>query len=280
MDAPAVLRVTGTEGDLEQIEALLWWHNAESVATLGEPTGNPLATMVIAAGFTSAIAANDAASALRWETEVHELRDDEWLDAWRDHAVPVPVGSTLIIVPSWLDAPATDRMVISIDPGRSFGSGAHPSTVLALAEIERLCAERTIESVLDVGCGSGVLAIGAVLLGAHRAVGVDIDPIAQLATAENSVRNGCADRMRIAGDELADVGAQRFDLTVANIARPVIRSIWQPLLASAPNVILSGLLVDQAHELGEAARANGRCALVTDPLDGWAAVVIEDSDWA
>jgi ribosomal protein L11 methylase PrmA len=164
----------------------------------------------------------------RWPAEVTTVDVDGALDAWRAFARPVTVGRRLRVRPPWLAAgPRAAAVEVLIDPGRAFGSGAHASTRLALAAIERLV--RGGERVLDAGCGSGVLGVAALALGASQAVGVDRDPDAVVASRANAARNGLADRFTVTGRSLGEVAAAGppFDLVAANLLLP-------DLLAGAP----------------------------------------------
>ena len=119
--------------------------------------------------------------------EIRSIQDENWVDAWKGHYRPVPIGKKLIIVPAWLAPEVGDRTAIRIDPGMAFGTGTHPSTRLCLELIEdiqdAIVDPEEIE-VIDMGCGSGILAIGALKLGAGRALGVDVDPGAVQAARE------------------------------------------------------------------------------------------------
>jgi ribosomal protein L11 methyltransferase len=159
--------------------------------------------------------------------------------------------------------------VLELDAGRAFGSGSHPSTRLALAALDELMQGG--EVVADIGCGSGVLAVGAVLLGAARAVAVDIEPVARAVTAANALRNGVADRVTVAGATIHDL-AEAVDIAVANIGAAALTAIASDLEALAPLIVLSGLLADQA---GPVAAGFERCtATVSAPIDGWVALVL------
>ena len=159
---------------------------------------------------------------------VRRVDDADWLNNWKKTYRPIPVGSRLMIVPSWeRDTEAEGRTKLILDPGMAFGTGAHHTT--------RMCRElidgnvRTGDAVADLGCGSGILSIAALLLGAKEAVAVDIDPLAKDIALENAGRNGIGpDRYRLyTGDVLTDealragIGGQ-YDITVANIVADVI----------------------------------------------------------
>ncbi len=254
------VHVTVAAADAELAADALW--QAGAVAVEERP-----GELVAAAADGGDPAALLAAVAGRWPAVVEEVDLDAALDAWRDHAVAVPVGSRLLVHPPWVPVPpaaAAGRQVMTIDPGRAFGHGAHPSTRLALAGLDDLV--RGGERVLDLGCGSGVLAIAAVMLGARGAIGVDVDPAARAATAANAARNGVADRVTVvaAAEELAPVALTgRHDLVVANLLLPEHRTlapVAAAALAPGGTAVVSGLLVGQR---GDVAAAYGAVGLAT-----------------
>ncbi len=122
------------------------------------------------------------------------IADQNWMEAWKEHYKPIPIGKRLIIVPVWLELPEAERIPIRIDPGMAFGTGTHPTTQLCLELIEeQYPAEgEGPRSVIDVGCGSGILSIAALKVGAESALGVDIDPASVKASRENAQANGIA----------------------------------------------------------------------------------------
>ena len=163
-----------------------------------------------------------------------ETKDDDWLDAWKAFWQPTPIGERLLVVPAWEDAEAEGRVKLFLDPGRTFGSGTHVTTKLCLAAIERLV--RGGEKVADLGCGSGILAIAALKLGAKSAFACDLEPDCPAVVAENLARNAVpAERCVVRrGDLLTDeaLAAEMgggYDLILANIVSDVI-------LALAPRV--------------------------------------------
>jgi ribosomal protein L11 methyltransferase len=180
---------------------------------------------------------------------VHELRpvpDEDWVAKSREQFVPIRVSSHLWIVPTWRQAPEPDAINLVLDPGLAFGTGAHPSTRLCLQWLEHSIAGG--ETVLDYGCGSGILTIAALKLGARRAVGVDIDPDAVGTARANARRND------VAGEFLEACAPLTFtaDVVIANIlANPL--KVLAPMLASrcrrGGQIALSGILSDQASEV-------------------------------
>ena len=180
---------------------------------------------------------------------VHELRsvpDEDWVARSREQFGPIRVSATLWIVPTWRSPPEPDAINLVLDPGLAFGTGSHPTTRLCLQWLERSIAGG--ETVLDYGCGSGILAIAALKLGARRAVGVDIDPDAVATARANARRNG------VAGEFLEDCAPFTFtaDVVIANIlANPL--KLLAPILASrcrhGGQIALSGILPDQIGEV-------------------------------
>ncbi|MCY4248592.1 MAG: 50S ribosomal protein L11 methyltransferase, partial [Chloroflexi bacterium] len=128
------------------------------------------------------------------EPVYRQLREDDWAQAWKAHYQPLRIGRRLLIRPRWIDVtPAQGDIVIALDPGMAFGTGTHPTTQLCLQALERVIQHG--QSALDIGCGSGILSIAAVKLGARRALALDIDPIAVAAARDNAIYNDVAQRI-------------------------------------------------------------------------------------
>lgn len=187
-----------------------------------------------------------------WPINVLEVDENASLDHWRDYARPEPAGDGFVIVPSWIPHATRGighRKPVLIDPGRSFGSGSHVTTRLCVGALERLVHPDDL--VLDLGCGSGVLSIVAVLLGAEVVVAVDIDPSAVTATQSNADANAVEDqRIRVSATPIEDIDF-RFDVVVANIGVRVLTESAQAIAAKvAPggHLVLAGLLDDQLDQ--------------------------------
>ncbi|MEX2626536.1 MAG: 50S ribosomal protein L11 methyltransferase [Ilumatobacteraceae bacterium] len=212
----------------------------------------------------------------RWRWHTVDI-DDSVAESWRAHATPSCITSDLVVVPAWLDpdravggGPGTT--VVRIDPGSAFGLGAHPTTVLTLRALRR--ASWPGATVLDVGCGSGVLAVGAAMSGASHVEAIDISSAAMAATHENAARNGVSDRVTASTTPLADV-AGTFDIVTANILAPALIELAADLrrvTAADGLLIVSGVLAD-GHDHVLEALAPMR---VDDRLgrEGWVAIIL------
>lgn len=200
--------------------------------------------------------------------EVERLEDQEWERSWMDNFQPMRFGQRLWIVPSWHEAPEPEAVNLLLDPGLAFGTGTHPTTSLCLQWLDGEPVQGL--QVLDFGCGSGILAIAALLLGAERAVGTDIDVQALEASRENANRNGI-DPARFPLYLPADLPGEPADVVVANIlAGPLVGLAEQitRLTRIGGRLALSGILAEQA-EVVRAAYAGCFDLEPTATLDGW-----------
>jgi ribosomal protein L11 methyltransferase len=200
--------------------------------------------------------------------EVERLEDQEWERSWMDNFQPMRFGQRLWIVPSWHEAPEPEAVNLLLDPGLAFGTGTHPTTSLCLQWLDGEPVQGL--QVLDFGCGSGILAIAALLLGAERAVGTDIDVQALEASRENANRNGL-DPARFPLYLPADLPAEPADVVVANIlAGPLVGLAEQitRLTRIGGRLALSGILAEQAEDV-RAAYAGCFDLEPTATLDGW-----------
>lgn len=202
------------------------------------------------------------------EHHVERIEDQDWERSWMDGFQPMRFGQRLWIVPSWHAAPEPDAVNLLLDPGLAFGTGTHPTTALCLEWLDSQKLDNC--SVIDFGCGSGILAIAALLLGAPQAVGTDIDPQALEASRDNASRNGI-DPARFPVYLPTDMPQQPADVVVANIlAGPLVSLAPQitALVKGGGRLALSGILAEQAEEV----RAAYAGAFDLDPTavkDGW-----------
>lgn len=193
------------------------------------------------------------------------VRDSDWENNWRQYYQPIEVGERLVVVPEWLDAPADGRLPLRLDPGLIFGTGSHATTRMCLEAIETLAGSG--KRVLDLGCGSGILSIGALVLGCREAVGCDIDPKAPDVAMDNAALNGIgADRFRVyAGDILSDKGMRAalgtgFDIVLANIVADVIlplAPLSREFLAPGGTFVTSGIIEGRQEEIAHALKKAG-----------------------
>jgi ribosomal protein L11 methyltransferase len=268
-------------GEADLAADALWRVGAIAIEERETPRGVVLMAGVAAgADITRLLAAVDGI----WPAEVVAVDIGSALDAWRAFARAVPVGERLLVRPPWLPAgPHKAAVDVLIDPERAFGSGAHASTRLALALLERLV--RGGERVLDAGCGSGVLGIAALALGAAEAVGVDHDPAAVAASGANAARNGVGDRFTVTASPLDRVvhAEAPFDLVTANLLLPDLLAVAPALraaLAADGALVVSGVLVEQRPPVIATASRLGLTQVGEETADGWLAATFAGSTGA
>jgi len=185
--------------------------------------------------------------------DVSSITEEDWSSNWKEHFKPLRVGSRLVIKPTWESFPVTtDDIILELDPGMAFGTGAHPTTVLCLSMLEKYLTSamnngaKTL-SVLDVGTGSGILSIAAVKLGVERVTAIDIDPEAVRVAEENCLLNKVDSAVSVS-DEPLQVVQGRYDIVLANIlAEELVRMAPELVRKMAPGgtLILSGILVEK-----------------------------------
>ncbi len=273
------LHVDVPERRAEEVAAELWDLGAEGLeerdaTTLDRPEREGTITLV--AYFPEDAEAKRVARAMkrRFPARVEYVVGDEWRDAWREHFKPARLGPRLVIRPSWETVrELPGDVVLTIDPGHAFGSGTHESTRLVLRELDRRI--RGGERVLDVGCGSGILSVAALLLGASRARAVDVDPDAIEVTRDNARLNGVASRLDASTTDVARLRGHH-DVVVANIEARVLVPLASAIsarLAPGGCLVLSGILRGQEQEV-RAAYPDLRLRLV--PAEGeWVALVLQ-----
>ncbi len=211
-----------------------------------------------------------------------QLKNEDWSLSWKKSWEPDPVGQSILILPAWLDVPEKflERKIIRLDPGSAFGTGSHPST--------RLCIEALDDNppagkvIADIGCGSGILSLTALKLGAKSTFSVDTDSLAISATKINSALNDFSENLlNVFLGSIEEVEAnmprKKIDLVLCNILAPVIKSIgtgFEKIIGHKGKVILSGLLVEQIEELQEFFLPLGWKVLEIKMKDQWALMVL------
>jgi ribosomal protein L11 methyltransferase len=218
-----------------------------------------------------------AAMPTTWPYRFVEL-DDTAADTWREFAKPTHISPTLVITPKWVTYECSvGERVISIDPGATFGMGDHPTTVLSLQALEALVGDGDV--VLDVGCGSGVLAIASLLVGAERAVGIDINPASVEVSRANAQSNGVNDRLSVSNAPLSEVAAEyprEFDVVFANILAPALIELAPDLkhcLKPSGHLVISGILATNYDHVLAALLPLQVVAVATK--DVWAAITLQ-----
>lgn len=253
------------EAEAEVVADALWAAGASAVGE--EPEG---AVLVLTADLDSC-----PPGLASWRHEV-TVDDGAWWEGWRPFARAATAGP-FIVRPPWVDADVPDgALELVLDAGRAFGTGAHPSTALALRAVAGLTHPGT--SLLDVGCGSGALAIGAALLGAGRVVAVDIDPEAVRSTLANAGRNGVEACIEVLAGGVG-LAHGTFDVVVANLGAPLVLELADDLLARlAPGgaLVLSGMLGDLDERIRRAYPAAAVVERTSE--DGWTCTVLRSRE--
>jgi ribosomal protein L11 methyltransferase len=211
------------------------------------------------------------------------LKEEDWEQAWKAHYRPIPIGERFVIVPAWSPIPEGDRMPLILDPGIAFGTGMHPSTRLCLIALESHLQPG--HSVVDLGCGSGILSIAAARLGAGRVLGLDIDPLAVQTARENVKRNQVGRQVEVQAGSLEHLLATgtktspMAQLLLANILAPTLQKMIASGLSEAVvpggTFILSGILDKQVEPLLTTCEQHGFELVEILPENDWRALVLK-----
>ena len=264
------LKINTTGNDAETLSDALIESGAVSVTfqdTHDNPVFEPLPGETLLWGDTDAIGLYDAETDMAevvailenepllgkgFVHKIEQLEDKDWEREWMDNFHPMRFGERPWICPSWRDVPDPDAVNVMLDPGLAFGTGTHPTTAMCLQWLDSL--DLTDKTVIDFGCGSGILAIAALKLGAKHVVGIDIDPQAIQASRDNAERNGVSERLSLylPKDQPENLSA---DVVVANILAGPLREL-APLISVLPvaggHLGLSGVLASQAQSVADA----------------------------
>lgn len=206
-----------------------------------------------------------------------EVDDEDWSTSWKKYYKPIEIAENIIIKPSWEEyTQSDDDIVIELDPGMAFGTGTHETTSMCARFLNKYLSE--MDSVLDVGCGSGILSIIAAKLGAKSVTAVDIDSVAVRVANENSVLNGTDNVVTISAGIIQDLDKNKNDLIVANIIASVIVNIAKEVklrLKEDGLFITSGIIKERKEEVIEAYTSIGFKHIDTEELGEWVAMVFK-----
>ena len=203
------------------------------------------------------------------------VEQEDWQNAWKQYYHAMDIGQRLAIVPGWEEYD-TDRTVITMDPGMAFGTGTHETTSLCLETLDELVQGG--ERMLDIGTGSGILAIAALKLGAKEAEGVDIDPMCVRTAGENAQRNGVAERLTVLVGDLSDKASGVYDIITANIVAAAILSLAPAvpaLMAPGAKFIASGIIDERRDEVLDGLKAAGLRPVQVKEKRGWVCIICE-----
>ena len=253
-------------------EDLLQKDRAESIVHIYIEEGNNPAEAV------SFISDRLNAEKIAFRIETDGCSEEDWADKWKAFFKPTPVGERLFVRPIWIDDyDAGDRAVLNIEPGAAFGTGTHDTTRLCLETLDKIIKDG--DTVLDIGCGSGILAIASMLLGATEGFGVDIDELAVKTAKENGKMNGLDEpELKFVCGDLADKVTKQYDVVVANIVADIIilfstqvRAFMKP----GAKFIASGIIDTRADEVVAALQSAGLKLVERIEQGGWVCLVCE-----
>lgn len=231
-----------------------------------EPGAQPAETLAV-------VQARMEAAGIAYTVETEGIEQEDWQNGWRKYYHPLEIGRRLAVVPSWQEYD-TARVKLLLDPGLAFGTGGHETTSLCLEALDELVQGG--ERMLDIGTGSGILAIAALKLGAASAEGVDIDPVAVRTAVENAALNQVEDRFSGLVGDLSDQARGTYQIITANIVANAIISLSPAvpgLLAEGGHFIASGIIDTRADEVEEALRAAGLAVAARKEKRGWVCFV-------
>ena len=231
-----------------------------------EPGASPVETLAL-------IAARMEAAGIPYTAETEGVEQEDWQNGWRKYYHPMDIGQHLAIVPSWQEYD-TDRVKLILDPGLAFGTGGHETTSLCMEALDERV--KGGERVLDIGTGSGILAIAALKLGAASAEGVDIDPVAVRTAGENAALNGVADKLTVLVGDLSDKASGKYDIITANIVANAIMSLAPAvpgLMADSGVFIASGIIDSRKDEVLAALKAAGLAVQEVKEKRGWECIL-------
>ncbi|MBE6800285.1 MAG: 50S ribosomal protein L11 methyltransferase [Ruminococcaceae bacterium] len=253
-------------------EDLLQKDRAESIVHIYIEEGNNPAEAV------SFISDRLTAEKIDFRIETDGCSEEDWADKWKAFFKPTPIGDRLFVRPIWIDDyDAGDRVVLNIEPGAAFGTGTHDTTRLCLETLDKIIKDG--DTVLDIGCGSGILAISSMLLGAQEGFGVDIDELAVKTAKENGKMNGFDEpELKFVCGDLADKVTKQYDVVVANIVADIIilfSTQVRAFMKQGAKFIASGIIDTRADEVVSALQSAGLKLIERIEQGGWVCLVCE-----
>ena len=253
-------------------EDLLQKDRAESIVHIYIEEGNNPAEAV------SFISDRLTAEKITFRIETDGCSEEDWADKWKAFFKPTPVGERLFVRPIWIDDyDSGDRAVLNIEPGAAFGTGTHDTTRLCLETLDKIIKDG--DTVLDIGCGSGILAIASMLLGATEGFGVDIDELAVKTAKENGKMNGLDEpELKFVCGDLADKVTKQYDVVVANIVADIIilfSTQVRAFMKQGAKFIASGIIDTRADEVVTALQSAGLKLVERIEQGGWVCLVCE-----
>lgn len=208
--------------------------------------------------------------------EIATVNDEDWKDKWKQYFKPARVSERIVVKPTWetYAAESEKDLIIELDPGMAFGTGTHPTTTMCLRLMEQDLPKEGA-SVMDVGCGSGILSIGAALLGAVRVLAVELDPLALEVTSNNIIVNKLEDAIQVKQGNLTSEIEESFDVIVANLTADLICRLSRMVndqLNPGGRLIVSGILEEQSKRVEDCLNVAGFQVKSRLELDGWCAM--------
>lgn len=274
----AILTLMIAQCDAERISDWVAEHLARTVVELKQPGGTEC---VLEIYFDNPIEAEIAARALEMfpvkGRSVREYADEEWAESWKKHFKPMDIGQRLRVVPPWLAGSANGRIEVVINPGLSFGTGNHFTTRFCLEQLDRFVPQSGAKTMLDVGTGSGVLAIAAVKLGVEKALGVDFDPVCVECSQENAEANGVAAQVAFRQHDITHGWPdEKYDIVCANIyASLLIDNAATLLRVTRKFLLLTGIREVELDGVADTFVRLGGREIVRDCNNEWSGLVME-----
>lgn len=280
----AILTLMIAQNDAERISDWVMENLEKTVVELKKPGGTECALEIY---FNDTIEAEIAARAMAhfpcFGKSIREYADEEWAESWKKHFKPMDIGKNLRVVPPWLAGEQrtedreqkTEKIEIVINPGLSFGTGNHFTTRFCLEQLDRFVPESGTKTMLDIGTGSGVLAIAAVKLGAEQALGVDFDPICVECSIENAEANGVADRTSFRPHDITDGWPdEKYDIVCANIYSTLLIDNAATLLrVTGKYLLLTGIREMELDGVADTFVQLGGREIVRDSDNEWGGLV-------